>query len=174
MASLLSPRRTDDPSRSTVSLQVSETGRSRPGEDEVDPVSWPVAAVVGGLATAATGWILVTGVVVLGWALSGPGSLPDALELGTRLWLLANGVSAMIGTLPVTVVPLAITGVLAALLWRFGRYAVRRVRPGQEAGPLLVAGVLTGAAALPVLGAAIFFGEPWHASLHWAAVLVLL
>ena len=174
MASLLSPRRTDDPSRSTVSLHTSETVRARSPEDEIDPVSWPVAAFVGGLTTAATGWILVSGVVALGWVLTEPGTLRGALELGTRLWLLANGVSVQIGTLPVTVVPLGVTAVLAALTWRFGRYAIRRVRPGQDVGPLLVAGVLTGTSALPVLGAAVFFGEPWHAPLHWAAVLVLL
>lgn len=175
MASLLSPGRSDDPTRTKVSLQASETVRAAPSDlADVDPVGWPVAAVVGGLTTALVGWVLVAGLVVCGWLPGGSSSVSDALVLGTRVWLLANGVSAPIGTLPVTLVPWGVTALLALLVWRFGGYAVRRVRPGQQAGPLAVAAVLTAAAALPVLGAAIFYGEPWRAPLHWVAVLVVL
>lgn len=173
MASLTSPRRPDATDRHRVVLQASEAVRDL-DETDVDPVSWPVAAVVGGLATAAVGWLLVTGLVVCGWLMGDDAGLPAALELGTRLWLLGGGVPVGIAGLDVTLVPWGLTAVTAALLWRFGGYAARRVTPASSAGPLAVGAVVTLAYALPVLGAAVFLGEPWRAPGRWAAVVLVL
>jgi hypothetical protein len=71
-------------------------------------------------------------------------------------------------------VPWGLTVVTAAMLWRFGGYAARRVTPASSTGPFGVAVVVTLAYALPVLGAAIFLGEPWRAPGRWAAVLLVL
>jgi hypothetical protein len=173
MASLTSPRRPDTSERHRLVLEASEALREEDRTD-VDPVSWPVAAVVGGLATAAVGWILVSGLVVLGWLMGDDAGLPAALELGTRLWLLGGGVPVDVGGLDVSLVPWGLTAVTAALLWRFGAYAARRVTPGSSTGPLAVALVVTLAYALPVLGTAVFLGEPWRAPGRWAAVVVVL
>ncbi|MGI3784167.1 MAG: cell division protein PerM, partial [Janthinobacterium lividum] len=173
MASLTSPRRPDAPERHRVVLEASEAVRDV-DETEVDPVSWPVAAVVGGLATAVVGWVLVTGLVVCGWLMGDDAGLPSALELGTRLWLLGGGVPVTVGSLEVTLVPWGLTVVTAALLWRFGGYAARRVMPGSSTGPFAVALVVTLAYVLPVLGAAAFFGEPWRAPGRWAAIVLVL
>ena len=176
MASLLSPARTDDPTRTNVLLRAAEAVR-RPDPDAADgpaPIGWPVAAVIGGVASAAAGWVLVVGIAVAGWVGTDPGALTDVLHVGTRLWLLANGVSAVVGTLPVTLVPAGATALMAYLLHWFGGYAARRVRPGSEIGALSVTAVLMVSFALPVLGVAVFLGEPWLAPLHWLGVLALL
>ena len=173
MASLTSPRRPDAAERHRVHLEASEAVRDDV-RTEVDPVSWPVAAVVGGLATAAVGWLVVAGLVVCGWLMGDDARLSDALRLGTRLWLLGGGVPVRIGTLDISLVPWGVTVLTAAMLWRFGGYAARRLTPSASAGPFTVALVVTLAYALPVLGAAVFFGEPWRAPGRWAAVLLVL
>jgi hypothetical protein len=173
MASLTSPRRPDTTDRHRYVVEASEAVRDEDRSD-VDPVSWPVAAVVGGLTTAAVGWVLVSGLVVCGWLMGDDVGLSAALELGTRLWLLGGGVPVGIGGLDVSLVPCGLTAVTAALLWRFGAYAARRVTPTSSTGPWGVAAVVTLAYALPVLGAAIFLGEPWRAPGRWAAVVLVL
>ena len=167
------PRRTDAAERHRVTLEASEAVRED-SRSEIDPVSWPVAAVVGGLTTAAVGWLVVTGLVVCGWLMGEDSALPTAFELGTRLWLLAGGVPVVVGGLSVSLVPWGVTVLTAAMLWRFGAYAARRVRPADTTGPFGVAVVVTLCYVLPVLGAAIFFGEPWRAPGRWAAVVAVL
>lgn len=173
MASLTSPRRPDPTARQPLVLRASEAVRDDE-LSEVDPVSWPVAAAVGGLATAAVGWVLVSGLVVCAWLTGGDGGLPAALELGTRLWLLGSGVPVVVGGLDLGLVPGGLTLVTAGLLWRFGGYAARRMPGSGSWGPLVVAAVVTLAYALPVLGTAIFLGEPWRAPGRWAVVLLVL
>ncbi|GAB2588068.1 cell division protein PerM [Microlunatus antarcticus] len=173
MASLTSPRRPDATERHRVVLEASEAVRDVDRTD-VDPVSWPVAAVVGGLATAAVGWVVVTGLVVCGWLMGDDAGLPDALRLGTRLWLLGGGVPVTVGGLEVSLVPWGLTVVTAGLLWRFGGYAARRVAPGSRTGPFAVAAVVTLAYAAPVLVAAGLFGEPWRAPGRWAVIVLVL
>jgi Family of unknown function (DUF6350) len=112
--------------------------------------------------------------VVCGWLMGDDTGLSTALRLGTRLWLLGGGVPVTVGGQDVTLVPWGLTVVTAALLWRFGGYAARRVTPRSSAGPFGVALVVTLAYVLPVLGAAAFFGEPWRAPERWAAVVLVL
>ena len=173
MASLTSPRPRPASERRRVSLEASEALRERDGT-EVRPVGWPVAAVVGGLATAAVGWLAVTALVVCGWLMGDEAGLPAALGLGTRLWLLTGGVPVRVGGLELSLVPWGGTVLTAVLLWRFGAYAGRRVTASAVAGPWAVAGVVTAAFALPVLATAVFLGEPWRAPLRWAAVVLVL
>ena len=173
MASLTSPRRPGTTDRHRVVLEASEALRDD-GDRTVDPVSWPVAAVVGGLASAAVGWLLVTGLVVVGWLMGDDAPLPVALQLGTRLWLLGGGVPVVVGGLDVTLVPWGLTAVTAALLWRFGGYAARRVAPGAGTGPFTVALVVTLAYVSPVLVAAGLLGQPAREPARWAAVVLVL
>ncbi len=174
MPSLLTPRRSSERSRGPVSLQASETVSDPAEAPEVDPISWPVAAVVGGLCTAATTWVVVTGIVVCGWLMAASEDLSQALELGTRIWLLAGGIATRVGSLPLTLVPWGVTALLVAMLYRFGGYAVRRIRPGQTAGPGAVAVVIVLSHLLVVAPAAVFFGEPARAPGHALAVTSVL
>jgi hypothetical protein len=174
MASLLSPRRTI----AGLSLQATDAG-PKPSAPAVDtaggpPFGWPAAAIAGGLVSALVGWVLCAGLAVLGWLAADPGTLGDALGVGTRFWLLANGVSVSLGGLVVTLVPWGATAVAAYMMaWSAG-FAARRIRPQQLAGPFTVAGVLLATYLVPVLGVGAWQGQPWRDPLHWAAVIGVL
>ena len=175
MASLLSPRRSAERSRGPIALQVVESVPDAAAEaGQPDPISWPVAAVLGGLCTAAVGWILVAGLVACGWLMSDAFDFGQALELGTRLWLLACGVSVRVGTLPVTLVPWGLTAVSVYLVYRFGGYAARRVRPDQDTAAATVAAVLVLSVVAPVAAGAAVLGEPARAPGHALGVAVVL
>ncbi len=174
MASLLSPRRTI----AGLSLRARDAGPQQPDTSvEVSagpPVGWPVAAVAGGLVSALAGWVLCAGLAVVGWLAADPGTLGNALGVGTRLWLLSNGVGVSLGGLVVTLVPWGATAVVAYMMaWSAG-FAARRVRPEQLAGPFTVAGVLLATYLVPVLAIGAWQGQPWRDPLHWAAVIGVL
>lgn len=174
MASLLSPRRT----RVGLSLQAADAGPvpvPAAGETAVEaPIGWPVVAVACGLLTALVGWVLCAGPAVVGWLAADPGTLGDALGVGTRLWLLANGVGVLIGGRPITLIPWGATAVIAYLMAWSAALAASRVRPGQLAGPFTVTGVLLLTYLVPVLVVGALFGEPWRDPGHWVAVIVVL
>ena len=174
MASLLSARRTG----SDITLEATE---ARPPDDERPPepqpalpVSWVMLAIAGGLAAAAASWILSAGLTVVGWLAADSGTLGGALDVGTRLWLLGNGVSARIGDIPVTLVPWGATALSAFMLSKFAAVATRRMRDGEAAGPGVISVATIAAYLVPVLMVAVFMGEPWQQPAHWAAVVALL
>lgn len=138
------------------------------------PISWPLTAVVGGVATVVVGWMLCAGLTVLGWFAAEPGSLDEALQLGTLLWLLSNGVGVRIGAIPVTLVPWGATAVVAFMISRFTSLSARQVRTGQKMSPAMISVVAVAAYQMPVLVAAGLWGEPWQASARWAAVIVVM
>ena len=174
MASLLSARRTN----AEVSLRTSDAApRSAATASDASagpPIGWPLAAVACGLVTAVAGWVLCAGLAVVGWLAADPGTLADALGVGTRLWLLANGVSAPVGGLTVTLVPWGATVVIAYMTARSVALSARQVRTDQLAGPVTVSAVLVATYLVPVLAVAVWQGEPWRDPLHWAAVIAVL
>jgi hypothetical protein len=110
----------------------------------------------------------------VGWLAADPGTLADALGVGTQFWLLANGVSVSLEGLVVTLVPWGATAVAAYMMaWSAG-FAARRIRSDQLAGPFTVAGVLLATYLVPVLGIGAWQGQPWRDPLHWAAVILVL
>jgi len=174
MASLLSPRRT----LAELSLQATDAG-PKPPDPALDtsdgpPLGWPVAAIAGGLLSALVGWVLCAGLAVVGWLAADPGTLADALGVGTQFWLLANGVSVSLGGLVVTLVPWGATAVAAYMMAWSAAFAARRIRPQQLAGPFTVTGVLLATYLIPVLGIGAWQGQPWRDPLHWAAVIGVL
>jgi hypothetical protein len=174
MASLLNPRRTNP----EVSLRTSDAG-PQPAPTVADasagpPIGWPLAAVACGLVTALAGWVLCAGLAVVGWLAADPGTLAEALGVGTRLWLLANGVSAPVGGLTVTLVPWGATAVVAYMTARSAALTARQVRTDQLAGRVTVSSVLVATYLVPVLAVAVWQGEPWRDPLHWAAVIMVL
>ena len=174
MASLLSPRRTNV----EVSLRTSDaaprSAATAPDAPASPPIGWPLAAVACGLVTAVAGWVLCAGLAVVGWLAADPGTLADALGVGTRLWLLANGVSAPVGGLTVTLVPWGATIVIAYMTARSAALSARQVRTDQLAGRVTVSAVLVASYLVPVLAVAVWQGEPWRDPLHWAAVITVL
>jgi hypothetical protein len=174
MASLLSPRR----SNAEVSLRTSDAVPQPPptaaDTPASPPIGWPVAAIACGLVTALASWVLCAGLAVVGWLAADPGTLPEALRVGTRLWLLANGVSGPIGGLTVTLVPWGATAVIAYMTVRSAALTARQVRPDQLAGPVTVSALLVATYLVPVLAVAVWQGEPWRNPVHWGAVIIVI
>ena len=174
MPSLLSPRRTTPELALHATAAQPEPPSPGTANPATPPFGWPVAAVVGGLLTALASWILCAGLAVVGWLAADPGTLGQALTVGTRLWLLSNGVSAPIGSIAVTLVPWGATAVTAFMLSRFAAFSARQVRPDQSTGPAVISVVLTATYLVPVLVVAVWQGQPWQEPLHWAAVITVL
>ena len=174
MTWILDPRR----SNADVSLRArNAVPKPEPGTgDEAagPPINWPLAAVACGLVNALASWVLCAGPAVVGWLAADPGTLADALGVGTRLWLLANGVSAPIGGLTVTLVPWGTTALIAYITAQSAALTARQVRADQLAGPVTVSAVLVATYLVPVLAIAVWQGEPWRDPLHWAAVIGVL
>ena len=136
MASLLSPRRPDGAARHRVVLEASEAVRdagprtptSTPsaGRSPRWSAAWPPRHV---------GWVLVAGLVVLRLAADRATPASAARALRARHPALAagrRGRASRVGTAAGSASSRgALTALLAALLWRFGGYAARRVRPDQ-------------------------------------------
>ncbi len=72
-------------------------------------------ALVGGAGAALVGWLLVTGLVMLGWFTAMGLPLPQVLGFAGQLWLAAHGAGAMIGELLVTLAPLGLTALFVLL-----------------------------------------------------------
>jgi hypothetical protein len=171
MPSLLSPRR----AVAELSLQATairrKGGQTALAEPTSPPIGWPAMAVVGGGVTALASWIFCAGVTVLGWLAADPGSLGGALQLGTLLWLLTNGIGVHIGAIPVTLVPSGATVVIGFMISRFAAASARQVRADQKPSPGLISVVTVAAYQLLVLVGAVLWGEPWLAPGRWAAVI---
>ncbi len=138
------------------------------------PISWHSVAVLGGAVAALTSWILCVGVTITGWLAADSGSFSEAVRIGTRLWLLSNGVGVRIGAIPVTLVPWGLTALIAFMISRFAAASARRVRKGQARDAVLISVVTVGAYLLPVLVVAVTIGEPWQVPARWAAVIAAL
>jgi hypothetical protein len=177
MASLLSPRRTDPAIslEATVPLRVDRTARS--ADADGPSVGWLPAAVAGAWLSALAGWVLVAGLTVLGWLSAAPGTVSQALDVGTRLWLLANGVGVRLGPTSLTLVPWGVTMIVVFMVSRSSAFAARRVAfrsRSSTVGSAMVGTVVTVCYELPVIGAAALAGDPWAAPGRWLAVIALL
>jgi hypothetical protein len=174
MPSLLSARR----AAAGVSLRATAAGKrslqATRTQSASPPISWPLLAVMGGAVTALASWILCAGVTVLGWLAAEPGTLGDALRVGTLLWLLSNGVGVRLGDIPVTLVPWGATAVIAFMISRFAALSARNVRAHQRSGPGLISVVTVAAYLMCVLVGAMRWGEPWQAPARWAVVIAVL
>jgi hypothetical protein len=197
MVSLLSPRRADP----AISLEatVPKPGDRPAIEVEVDgpSIGWLPAAVAGAWLSSLAGWVLVAGLTVLGWLSAEPGTLAQALDVGTRLWLLANGVGVRLGPTSVTLVPWGVTLIVAFLVSRSAAFAARRIHPRSRSfgtgrsderadargtrrirtstvGPAMVGTVTTVSYQLPVVAVAALAGDPWAAPGRWLVVIAVI
>lgn len=161
MASLLSPRRTDPEIELRARLAHDEQLPDQLDDGPVPQSGWLWAALAGGLASAAAGWILLTGIAVIGWLAADPGSLVGAIRVGTSLWLLANGAHVGLGSAVVSLIPWGATLLFAFMLSRFAAFAATRGTPPAAGRRCLsVSGLLAAAYAAPVLGVALALNGP--------------
>lgn len=169
MASLLSARRSGGSRRpnaddihleATVPLVRKVPAEQDPGDRPI--VGWPVAAAVGALAAALAGWILMAGIVVVGWLAATPGSLVGALDVGTQFWLLAHGAGAVLGATGLTLIPWGATLIFATMLSRFAGFAMRQTTGATLVDVARVAAVSTVTYLLPVVGVTALVGDTTH------------
>jgi hypothetical protein len=133
MTDLLS--RPSDPSTSTRP-STSRLGRllgalrGRPPGDgdsndlEGRPIT--VSAAVAALAAAVTTMVTFMGVAVIGWFLADAGAhgqTTDALRVGADAWLVGNGSGFSVRGVPLGIVPLALTGLIVSVVYRYARWA---------------------------------------------------
>lgn len=107
-----------------------------------------VSAALAALAAAGAvmGGLMVLAVV--GWFLADAGAhgqTTDALRVGADAWLTGHGSRVSLSGVPLGIVPLTLTGAIAFVLHRFGRWAAgSSAAPEDDRSLVLAATVLTG------------------------------
>jgi hypothetical protein len=111
-------------------VRVLDALRGRPpgGPDSGEPEGRPltVSAAIAALAAAATMMVSFMSVAVIGWFLADAGAhgqTTDALRVGADAWLVGNGSGFSVGGVPLGIVPLTLTGLIVAVVYRYGRWA---------------------------------------------------
>jgi hypothetical protein len=189
MASLLSPRRnrgeptphrlrgesTPHRLRGDIELAATEPtvvfGTDEP--QELPTAAWLALAAGAGVLSVLSGWVLVTGLVVAGWLAAEPGTLGQALTVGTQLWLLANGGGGTMGSVSVTLIPWGVTLLVAWLVSRTAGYAARHGNAESPTVTPMVCIVTTLSYLVPLLAVALVVGGPWPA-LRGGAVMTVV
>ncbi len=131
-------------------------GRSlgRPSGPAGPPVAAPegrpltVSAALAALAAAATGMVTLMALALVGWFLADGGAhgqTTDALRVGADAWLVGHGSGLTVSGAPLAIVPLALTALLLAVAYRYGRWAGATSQPVEDDRTLgFAAVVLTG------------------------------
>ena len=174
MPSLVSSRRAAAPLTLRATPARGKGAQAARTRAPARPGNWAVIALVGGALTALASWILCAGVTILGWLAADSGSFVEAIGLGTRLWLLGNGVGVRIGAILVTLVPWGVTAVIAFMISRIAAMSARHVRRNQTTGSVLISVLTVAAYLVPVLAVAAWLGEPWQIPGRWAVVIAVL
>ena len=172
MASLLSPRR----DRGDIALAATEpTVVLGSGErPELPTVAWLGLAAGAGVLSAVCGWVLVTGLVVVAWLAAEPGTLTQALGVGTQLWLLANGGGATLGAASVTLIPWTVTLLVAWVISRAAGYAARLGSAESPTVIPMVCIVTTLGYLVPLLAVGLLAGGPMAALRAGTVMLVVV
>lgn len=87
---------------------------------------WPLAAVIGGVATAAVGWLLCTAFALVGWLSATGQPLSAPLGLASALFLLANGATVTVAGVVISIPPLLLTFAIVACGLGLVRVSLRR------------------------------------------------
>jgi hypothetical protein len=132
--------------------------RGRAAADADDPGSAALTAALAACWAAGSVLALCVAVAVTGWFVGSTGTATDAVRVGTQAWLLGLGSGLRVGPVTVTAIPLGLTRVSAAVLWRAGRWTASTARATDlravAAGTAIVAGVFAAVALLAALLAA--------------------
>ncbi len=120
---------------------------STPGaEPEGRPLT--VSAALAALGAAGTAMVTCMGVAVIGWFLADAGAhgqTTDALRVGADAWLVGHGAQLTLSGVPLGIVPLTLTALIAMVVYRSGRWAAATSEPPEDdRAVLLAATILTG------------------------------
>ena len=106
------------------------SGPPTAGEPEGRPLT--VTAAIAAVGAAGTTMVTFMGLAVIGWFLADAGAhgqTTDALRVGADVWLVGHGAQLTASGVPLGIVPLTVTAVLAVVLFRFGRWAGVTAQP---------------------------------------------
>ena len=122
------------------------SGPPTAGEPEGRPLT--VTAAIAAVGAAGTTMVTFMGLAVIGWFLADAGAhgqTTDALRVGADVWLVGHGAQLTASGVPLGIVPLTVTAVLAVVLFRFGRWAGVTAQPAEDDRTVaLAATILTG------------------------------
>jgi hypothetical protein len=110
----------------TPLLRALRGGPDTPGSDEPEGRPLNVSAALAAIAAAATTMFTFMAVAVVGWFLADAGAhgqTTDALRVGADVWLVGHGSGLTVGGAPLGIVPLALSGLIAFVIYRWGRWA---------------------------------------------------
>ena len=85
-----------------------------------------MTAAIAAVGAAGTTMVTFMGLAVIGWFLADAGAhgqTTDALRVGADVWLVGHGAQLTASGVPLGIVPLTVTAVLAVVVFRFGRWA---------------------------------------------------
>src|SRR6187200_2915788 len=102
-----------------------------------EPVGRPltVSAAMAAVGAAGTTMAACMVVAVVGWFLADAGAhgeTTDALRVGADSWLVGHGSRLTVSGVPLGIVPLALTLLIATVLFRFGRRAGLTSQPVED------------------------------------------
>lgn len=107
-------------------LRTPRGGPGGPGSGDLEGRPLALSAAIAALAAAATTMFTFMAVAVVGWFLADAGAhgqTTDALRVGADVWLAGQGSGLSVGGVPLDIVPLALTGLIVAVIYRWGRWA---------------------------------------------------
>lgn len=153
-------------------------------------VRWSLVAMLGGVAVAAAGYLVVLGLTTLAWLQETDASYGTVASVAARLWLGANGATVGLAGMSVRMLPLGFAAIVAVLLAGVSGFAGDQARAADErfadeegADPDVspwrrlgrIVGMVSGGYLLCVLlvGLAFRAGDLW-AGLGWALVISVL
>lgn len=162
----------------TIAVDVDAAG---PPPERQLPWPWWVIATFGAVAVLAAGWLLLAGAAALGWLTSPDSQLPSALDLASRMLVLAHGAPVDVGGQLVSLVPLLMTGALVVLGQPAAALAARQAAAAEadpddtgqlwvDAQPLVVRVAGTYAATY-ALAVALLAGSVGGSAAGWRAAL---
>jgi hypothetical protein len=118
-------------------------GSAPPGEHEGRPLT--VSAALAALGAVATTMLTCMGLAVIGWFLADAGAhgqTTDALRVGADAWLVGHGAQLTVSGVPLGIVPLTVTVLIAMVLFRCGRWAAATSQPVEDDRTIAVAATI--------------------------------
>jgi hypothetical protein len=103
--------------------------------DEPEGRPLTVSAALAALGAAGTSMVTCMGLAVIGWFLADAGAhgeTTDALRVGADGWLVGHGAQLTLSGVPLGIVPLTLTALIAMVLFRFGRWAAATSQPAED------------------------------------------
>jgi len=94
-----------------------------------------VSAGIAAVGAAATTMLTCMALAVIGWFLADGGAhgeTTDALRVGADAWLVGHGAQLTVSGVPLGIVPLAMTAIIATVLYRAGRWAAAMSQPVED------------------------------------------